>query len=532
MLAERKKTALYARLSKDDLEDVVSNSIIHQKFMLEKYAEEHGYYNTQFYADDGYTGVNFNRPAFQEMMDDIRKGKIERVIVKDFSRFGRNYVDCGRYVDYEFATYNVQFISIGENFNSENGDRIMMGLFNLINELYAQDISRKQRAAIRAKGESGKHVTTRPIYGYRTDPQDKSHWIIDEDAAEVVRFIFTMYLSGHGFSEIADMLHDKKVLCPSAYRGKIRKGSSAQTDPYTWNGRTIADILSKQEYCGDTVNFRTERKSYKDKRVIFKPDSELVIHQNTQTAIVSRADYEAVQEKLSQKKKYVRNRERPILDGKVFCYDCKCKMYLMRKKQKGGIYNVYVCNNYRKKKNQTCSSHYIPEKTILQELKKLLYQILQEYENDKKTFLRKLRYLLRAKCSSELMAARSECEKVENRIREVSDYKKSAYADKLSKRITDEFFDSIMFSMDEETIQLKSKYEECQHVLCAAEEKIKGADLFCRRLNQFSLESLNEISETAVNSLVDRIEIREENELGKKSVLLDFYLVGIGKILS
>lgn len=436
------------------------------------------------------------------------------------------------YVDYEFATYNVQFISIGENFNSENGDRIMMGLFNLINELYAQDISRKQRAAIRAKGESGKHVTTRPIYGYRTDPQDKSHWIIDEDAAEVVRFIFTMYLSGHGFSEIADMLHDKKVLCPSAYRGKIRKGSSAQTDPYTWNGRTIADILSKQEYCGDTVNFRTERKSYKDKRVIFKPDSELVIHQNTQTAIVSRADYEAVQEKLSQKKKYVRNRERPILDGKVFCYDCKCKMYLMRKKQKGGIYNVYVCNNYRKKKNQTCSSHYIPEKTILQELKKLLYQILQEYENDKKTFLRKLRYLLRAKCSSELMAARSECEKVENRIREVSDYKKSAYADKLSKRITDEFFDSIMFSMDEETIQLKSKYEECQHVLCAAEEKIKGADLFCRRLNQFSLESLNEISETAVNSLVDRIEIREENELGKKSVLLDFYLVGIGKILS
>ena len=156
-------------------------------------------------------------------MDDIRKGKIERVIVKDFSRFGRNYVDCGRYVDYEFATYNVQFISIGENFNSENGDRIMMGLFNLINELYAQDISRKQRAAIRAKGESGKHVTTRPIYGYRTDPQDKSHWIIDEDAAEVVRFIFTMYLSGHGFSEIADMLHDKKVLCPSAYRGKIRE---------------------------------------------------------------------------------------------------------------------------------------------------------------------------------------------------------------------------------------------------------------------------------------------------------------------
>ena len=151
------------------------------------------------------------------------------------------------------------------------------------------------------------------------------------------------------------MLHDKKVLCPSAYRGKIRKGSSAQTDPYTWNGRTIADILSKQEYCGDTVNFRTERKSYKDKRVIFKPDSELVIHQNTQTAIVSRADYEAVQEKLSQKKKYVRNRERPILDGKVFCYDCKCKMYLMRKKQKGGIYNVYVCNNYRKKKNGNCT---------------------------------------------------------------------------------------------------------------------------------------------------------------------------------
>lgn len=531
MLAKTKKTALYARLSKDDLEDAVSNSIVNQKFMLEKFAEEHCYYNTKFYADDGYTGVNFNRPAFSEMIDDIHKGKIERVIVKDFSRLGRNYIDCGRYVDYEFAAHNVQFISIGENFDSENGDRIMMGLFNLINELYAQDISRKQRAAIRAKGESGKHITTRPIFGYKSDPDNKYHWIVDETAAAAVRYIFELYLSGHGFAEIADILHDKKILSPSAYRGKIRKGSKIEKDPYIWNSSTIANILSKQEYCGDTVNFRTERKSYKDKRVIVKPEEELVIYYDTQTAIIERSVFAHVQEKLSQKKKYTRNKVRPILDGKIFCYDCKSRMYLMRKKNKSGIYNVYVCNSYRKK--ISCTSHYVPEHLIFKELKNKLCSIFAEYEKDGKAFLKKLRYMIRTKNSSEIMTARKSLKNIENRICELSDLKKSAYADKLHGKITEEFFNSIMFSTDEESIRLKKEYDECQNILETTEEKAKGSELFYRKLSSYNKDDIEEISEKLISELVERIEIHEGEKIGnsKKTVQMDFYFIGIENIL-
>lgn len=534
MLTESKKTALYARLSKDDVEDAISNSIVNQQFMLEKFAEEHGYYHTKFYADDGYTGVNFNRPAFQEMLDDIHKGKIERVIVKDLSRFGRNYVDCGKYVDYEFATYNVQFISIGENFNSDNGDRIMMGLFNLINELYAQDISRKQRAAIRAKGESGKHITTRPIYGYQLDPDNKAHWIIDENAAKVVQYIFELYLDGHGFSEIADKLHEKKILTPSAYRGKIRKGSVAEKDPYCWNGRTIAEILSKQEYCGDTINFRTERKSYKDKRVIVKPETERMIYQDTQEAIVQRDVFLLVQEKLSHKKKYVRGKTRPLLDGKVYCYDCKSKMYLMRKKKKNSTYNVYVCNNYRKKTEQICSSHYVPEQYLFQELSKKLKEIFMEYEKDKKGFLKKLRYMIRTKHGAELLAARVKCQEVEKRFLELSDYKKSAYADKLSGKITEEFFNSIMFSTDDESMRLKADYECCQKKLKDVENIAKGAESFCKILNHYSIDSFDVPSEKWILEILVRIEVHDGEKIGNcpKSIRLDFYFTGIENILS
>ena len=266
-------TALYCRLSRDDGMDGDSNSVVNQKRLLSQKAKEKGLADTKFYVDDGYTGTNFNRPGFQQMLGDIEMGFICAVIVKDLSRLGRDYVSVGNYTDVYFPDHNVRFIAVNDNIDSDEGESEIAPFKNILNEMYARDISKKVRSSHRLRGSMGEPLS-QPPYGYMKSPTDKKKWIVDEEAAKVVKSIFKMCLNGKGNETIARTLQENEVLIPMAYwqsKGLNRGGKKTQANPYKWCKTTIQKILSQQEYCGDIINFKTYSKSFKNKRRIENP---------------------------------------------------------------------------------------------------------------------------------------------------------------------------------------------------------------------------------------------------------------------
>ena len=290
--AEGKITALYERLSRDDEQAGDSNSIINQKRYLEGYASQQGYENCIHYTDDGYSGGNFERPAWKRLIEDIEAGKVAHVLVKDLSRIGRDYLQTGFYTEVIFRKYNIHFVAIGNSVDSDDPTSSEFAPFvNIMSEWYLRDLSRKQRTAIRLKGESGKPTTNRVIYGYKKDPNEKYHWLIDEEAAEVIHKIFRLTIEGKGPYDIARILFDSKVDTPAVYSAKRGTGTwkskESFPNPYNWTGGVVRQILSKPEYMGHTVNFRFHKKSYKDKSSIPNPKEDWLIFENTHEAIVS-----------------------------------------------------------------------------------------------------------------------------------------------------------------------------------------------------------------------------------------------------
>lgn len=295
-------TALYCRLSRDDGTDNDSNSIVNQKKLLQKYAKEHGFSNTRSYVDDGYTGTNFNRPGFQKLLEDIEMGYVSVIIVKDMSRLGRDYLQVGYYTDTYFPDRNIRFIAVNDYVDSNDGENELAPFRNVMNEMYARDISRKVRSSHRLRGNAGEPLS-QPPYGYLKSPENKKKWIIDPEAAQVVQDIFRMCLEGKGNETIARILQERKVLIPMAYwreKGLGRGGKKAQPDPYKWCKSTIAKILAQQEYCGDVINFKTYSKSFKNKARLPNPEENWAVFKNVHEPIIDRETFEAVQ-KLTRK---------------------------------------------------------------------------------------------------------------------------------------------------------------------------------------------------------------------------------------
>ena len=440
-MLQRKKTAIYARLSKDDDIDQESNSIKNQKMMLEKYCIENGWYDYEFYSDDGYSGTNFDRPSFKKMYAEIESGNIERVVVKDMSRFGRNYILVGQYTELLFPMYGVQFIAVCDGVDTTKPDTGMMAFKNLMNEMYARDISDKVRKVFRMKGENGKRLTTKAIYGYVKDPEDKDKWLVDDEAAKVVAKIFDMFVSGMGVSQIAGFLTEKHILSPSAKSGSIRKGSFAETDPYLWADSTITAILSKQEYCGDTVNFRTERLSYKCKKIVQHDREEILIFSDTHEAIISHEVFEKAQERLSQKRRVKRHTDKALLDGKVFCYDCKHKMYLLRNKIPTS--NSYVCGNYRKR-TVNCTSHYIRESVLHEKVLAAINKAINRSLTERKTFRSEIISGIKARQEVTATKAEKRMIEIEERIKEITQIKTALFEEKFKGLVPDTAFSSMM----------------------------------------------------------------------------------------
>ena len=355
-------TALYCRLSRDDGTDNDSNSITNQKKLLQKYAKEHGFGNTRYYVDDGYTGTNFNRPGFQKLLEDMDMGYVTTLIVKDMSRLGRDYLQVGYYTDTYFPDRNIRFIAVNDCVDSADGENELAPFRNVMNEMYARDISRKVRSSHRLRGNAGEPLS-QPPYGYMKSPENKKKWIIDHEAAEVVHRIFTMALEGKGNETIAGILQQEKILIPNAYwrsKGLSRAGKRPPEDPYKWGPSTINRILSRQEYCGDIINFKTYSKSFKQKKRLDSPEENWVIFKNIHEPIIDRETFEKAQSLFNQFTRTApQKRDKDLFSGFLRCADCHASMGKKVNSHPYGTYHYYRCNTARKMKKSACSNHTI-----------------------------------------------------------------------------------------------------------------------------------------------------------------------------
>ena len=529
----KKKTALYCRLSIEDAYLGESMSIQTQKLILENYAIDNGYYDYEVYTDDGYTGLLFDRPDFKRMIADIESGKIERVIVKDLSRFGREHLKVGEFIEIFFAKYNVHFIAVNDNIDNITGSNMdMLPFCSLLNEYYVRDISRKQKASARARGTNGKRLSHKPIYGYMVNPENNKDWIIDEKAATVVRIIFQMYREGNGIVRIATFLHQQSVMTPSAYAGKIRKGSESETNPFLWNASTILGILQRQEYCGDTVNFKTERPSFKSKKVIVNPPEKRMIFPDTQPAIIDRELFDEVQQKLAENKRDRTSTEPyvPIFANLVYCADCKKKMYIMHKNGKQVNSDSYVCSTNRKISHE-CSSHYIRKTEIIQSVTDSINTAISLNLMDGRTFRNNLTRTILSKQTDKVNQSRKRMKEIESRLEEIPDLRKKLFEEKISGDILPETFTDIMKSLDSEKELLNMEYKELTEIVTRQSTAKDGIDLFFRRLGKYT--SIEVLTCEVVLDLISRIEVHEGYSVAgspAKKHDIDIYFVGVGKI--
>ena len=358
-------TALYLRLSRDDDNAGESNSIATQRMMLRRYAEQNHLYVVDEYIDDGYSGTNFNRPSFQRMITDIEAGRINCVVVKDLSRFGRNYLEMGMYTEMRFPELGVRFIAVDSGVDSNNQQSTEFTPFlNVINEWYVRDSSRKVRAVLRAKAERGERIGSRAPYGYRKDENDKKKLVVDEEAAVVVRRIFAMCAAGTGPMRIAKELQSEQILCPTAYM--YRKYGITHTkldlgEPYHWSGDTIRVILENEVYLGNTINMRYSTKSYKDKRRIEHPRDECLVFEGTHPALVSTEIWDIVQRVRQNKRGRNNFDEQDKYSGLLVCADCGNAMVLHRSHGRDPSRYHFSCYTYKRRGSDACISHYIRE---------------------------------------------------------------------------------------------------------------------------------------------------------------------------
>ena len=376
-MSSEELTALYCRLSRDDELQGDSNSIVNQKKILEKYAREHGYSNFKFYVDDGISGTTFNRPGFQQMIADIEAGLVKRVIIKDMSRFGRDYLQVGMYTEIMFPEHDIHFIAVNDGVDSTQGDNEFTPFRNIINEWYAKDTSKKIRAVMKVKGNAGEHLTVLPPYGYIKSSDDKKQWVKDEEAAQVVYEIGLYIMDGLGPSQIARKLTERKILTPAAYyasKGRTtnvtKKGS-----PYAWDSSTIADIMDRwREYLGHTVNFKTRKKSYKSKKTLLNSESEWKIFENTHEAIWTEAIADAARLARQTRRRPTKMGEMGMFSGMMFCADCGSIMYQCRATNFRRDQEYYLCSGYRKSRDVCGQTHSI--RTVI--LEELVLQNLRE----------------------------------------------------------------------------------------------------------------------------------------------------------
>lgn len=456
-------TALYCRLSQEDMLQGESNSIRNQRMILQKYAEDHSFRNLEFYVDDGYSGASFNRPDFKRMMTDIEAGKVSTVIVKDQSRLGRDYLQTGMLMEITFPQYDVRFIAINDGVDSDNGISDFSGIKNYFNDFYARDTSKKIRAVQRAKGERGERVSTTIPYGYMKDPNDPKQYVPDKPAADVVRRIFEMYASGIGIKKICTKLEEEKIESPGVYlfrtRGS-RSGSPNLNEPYYWSQKTVRSMLSNQVYCGDTVNFKTYSKSNKLKKRLKNDPEDMLIFENTHEAIIDRKTFEVVQ-------KHFEGRKRPDIQGEMdkyagylFCGECGARLYLNRAFSIDPAKNHFQCATYQTKGKLHCTVHYILEQTIDEIVLTNLRQVTEFARSKPEEFYAMAAKNGEAEAKKFTAQAEKEKQRMESRIKELDNIIRCLYEDRVTGRISPERYDTMSAGYEQEQASLREELAE------------------------------------------------------------------------
>ena len=417
-----KITALYCRLSRDDELTGDSNSIVNQKAILSKYAKENHFSNPLFFVDDGYSGTNFNRPSWSELLEKIENGEVSTLIVKDMSRLGRDYLKVGFYTEVLFVEKGVRFIAINNGIDSANQqDSDFTPFLNIINEWYAKDTSKKIRAVMKSKGEAGEHLCTNPPYGYRKDPENKKRWIIDPEAAEVVKRIFALCLDGYGPSQIARILKDDKVITPTIHFQQTGRATrnAPPDNPFNWTGDTIADILERPEYQGHTVNFKTYKQSYKSKKTCNNPEEKWLVFENTHEAIIDADTWARVQELRKNKRRPTRTGKTNMFSGIVRCADCGEKLYYCTSRNFEARQDHFVCSTSRLKGKEVCATHFIRAVVLERGVLAHMRMTIACVANHEEQFRKAMGAKQKAEAKRELAAKRRQLTQAERRIEEL-----------------------------------------------------------------------------------------------------------------
>ena len=510
-------TALYCRLSRDDGAEGESNSIANQKKLLAKYAKEHGFTNTKFYVDDGYTGTNFNRPGFQQMLEDMEMGYISTVIVKDSSRFGRNYLEVGQYTEYYFPEHNIRFIAINDCIDSENGEDDFSAFRNVMNEMYAKDISRKVRSSHRLRGNAGEPLAP-PPYGYVKDPENKKKWIIDPDAAEVVRRIFRLCIEGNGNETIARILQDDKVLVPQAYwqsKGMSRGGKKTQPNPYKWCKTTIAKMLEQQEYCGDIINFKSYSKSFRNKTRVENPKENWAIFKDVHEPIIDRETWERVQEltKNSKRRKPKNeNVKKSIFTNLLYCGDCGHKLWFNINKQNPSI-RFYSCSNYKGLRGTCESTHYVREDSLEQVVKMELFKLATYLDHDEDAFAELLEHKSNKDSMDERKAAESALAAATARSQELLRLYERVYEDNVNGKVTDDWFMRLSHKYEVEQEELKKQMFDLKNKIERLDTAQNSSGSFIRAIRKFM--TMQTLTPIVLQELIDKIEVFPIEGTGK-----------------
>ena len=522
-----KITALYCRLSRDDEQDGLSGSIKNQQAILEKYAQENGFKNTRVFIDDGWSGTNFARPAFTEIMELAEKGRIGTLIVKDHSRLGRNRLIVGQLLEEGFDSLGVRYIAIMDNIDTAKGISDLVPMQDLFNEWHAKNTSQKVRNVFKSKGMSGAPLTTNPPYGYLKDPESKNGWIVDEEAAKIVRQIFAWCVDGLGPTQIAKHLKAAKVPTPTEHWSNIgRNCSNLPAVPYNWCSDTVANILSKQEYCGDTVNFRSTTKSFKNKKKIERPPEEWQIFKNTHPAIIDREVFALVQELRKHRRRPTKSGIVSPFSGLLYCADCGEKLYYSVTNNYKREQAYFFCSSYRKN-SEVCSAHYIREKVVEQIVFESMQRILLNVQAFEKEFARKQMDCYTEDKKKQLAAKHRELSRAKKRIAEIDTLIQKIYEDNASGKLSDERYATLSLSYEEEQKTLKAAVPELQSFLETETDKTESLQRFIQKVKQIT--ELKVLTPELIHEFVDKIVVYAPRYLdGKRVQLLDIYYSGVG----
>lgn len=511
-------TALYCRLSRDDGTESESNSIGNQKKLLLQKAKEMGLTDTKYYVDDGYTGTNFNRPGFQQLIDDIEIGLVSAVMVKDLSRLGRDYVSVGNYTDSYFPEHNVRFIAVNDAIDSDEGESEIAPFKNILNEMYARDISKKIRSSHRLRGSMGEPLS-QPPYGYMKSPENKKKWIIDPEAATVVKSIFKMCLDGKGNETIARELQENKVLIPMAYwrsKGLNRGGKKTQTNPYKWCKTTIQKILSQQEYCGDIINFKTYSKSFKNKTRYENSKENWAVFKNVNEPIIDRETFETVQKFISKTKRRApkkENGERSIFNGLIYCGDCHSKMRYHTSTSNKEIH-YFTCSDNKVDYRGKCPGRHYVRADALEEVVKLeLRRLVEMLEIDESYFAQLLLRKNDEEREKDKKFLESELQKAIARSNTVSQLYEKLYEDNVIGKVSDEWFVELSHKYEKERMDLKAKIADTRHQIEELKNTNSEYGKFISAIRRFM--QMDNLTSPLLRELIDHIDIFETEGTGK-----------------